>query len=445
MTAHTVRISRVLLSSLAAIALIVALTAPSAHAGRASLSVTWTTPKNSAVVSGVLNESSGNCDVAATASRGVAKVVMYADGALLNTELSPPYACLWDTTTVPNGLHTLKAVMYDTAGASKSAQISVNVQNALGSSTTTTTPPTTSTTPTTTTTTTTPAPVVPTVVASPFAGLPYSAGTVAKADYGLTANPLSAWNSISNGYFLGMPSAYSDAADSHHNYSATGGPSAPAFDGKIHSGFRNLNTFGLQAQWDLANQPDSTRSQLGQWSATEGFYRMPVGQRFLVSMAVRLDPNSALPYDISTGGGNVKYSQVFQMKSTGSSIVGPVFAMTEGRNGVKLVYNINGVLREHVISSATGFTVPRGKWLHLALDMNVSTGSDGAYRLWGDFDGNNTTSWKPLTAKISAPTAAAGMSYNVMNLGPYHKTTLPANGRDYANVEILAHNQNDAW
>src|SRR6202008_876309 len=47
-----------------------------------------------------------------------------------------PWGCAIDTTRYPNGTHTLKAVAYDSAGVSRTAQISVNIQNG-----TTTTPP----------------------------------------------------------------------------------------------------------------------------------------------------------------------------------------------------------------------------------------------------------------------------------------------------------------
>jgi hypothetical protein len=97
--------------------------------------ISWTTPVAGATVSGVMGEPansgpSGPCEASATDAVGVSKVIFHLDGALLNEENSGPYNCKFDTTTVANGTHTLKAVAYDAAGNTTSAQRSVNVQNA---------------------------------------------------------------------------------------------------------------------------------------------------------------------------------------------------------------------------------------------------------------------------------------------------------------------------
>ncbi|MEA2139080.1 MAG: hypothetical protein QOG56_2230 [Solirubrobacteraceae bacterium] len=97
--------------------------------------VSWTKPADGATVAGYMYEPansgpSGACEVNATDAVGVAKVVFYLDGALLNDESGGPYNCKFDTTAVSNGAHTLKAVAYDAAGNTSSAQRGVNVQNA---------------------------------------------------------------------------------------------------------------------------------------------------------------------------------------------------------------------------------------------------------------------------------------------------------------------------
>jgi hypothetical protein len=99
-------------------------------ASPAGPTVTWTTPVPGQIVSGTLNETNANCDVQVSAPSGIDRVEMFVDGHALNVERYAPWACSWDTSTVPNGVHTLKAVAYDTAGASTTATVNVTVRNA---------------------------------------------------------------------------------------------------------------------------------------------------------------------------------------------------------------------------------------------------------------------------------------------------------------------------
>lgn len=279
---------------------------------------------------------------------------------------------------------------------------------------------------------------------SPLASLPFTNGTVVAADYAKTDNPVTeAWNYVTNGYFLG--STFVPSGDPQITWAATGGDPLPAFDGQVHTGYRSLTTEGNQAIWDAKNQPDSTRAQLGGWTGSEIFHAGEVGTRELTGFSVRLDPDTPLPYDQAPGGGNTKYSTIVQWKSaTSSSVNGkPPFIFNEGKDGVKMVYNGPSGLIEEVISPKTGFTVPRGKWIRFALDINYSTTTSGAYRLWGDLDGSGV--FKPLTPKHNVITVIPGYTRNVMNIGPYHKLSLPKNGRDYANVNVLKHSVSDPW
>ncbi|HVY96334.1 MAG TPA: Ig-like domain-containing protein [Solirubrobacterales bacterium] len=120
----------------------------------AAPSVAWQAPLSGATVKGTL-EGAG-CQVSASDNRGIASVVFRLDGAVLNTELSAPYNCGFDTTKVSNGTHTLTATAYDAAGNSRSASIGVLVANSTAPApptspeTTPTTPETTPTTPETT-------------------------------------------------------------------------------------------------------------------------------------------------------------------------------------------------------------------------------------------------------------------------------------------------------
>jgi hypothetical protein len=70
-------------------------------------------------------------DVLASDDVGVAKVDLYVDGVFFVTDTASPYSFAWDTSTLPNGTHTLHAVATDAANNSAgTAPISVTVSNA---------------------------------------------------------------------------------------------------------------------------------------------------------------------------------------------------------------------------------------------------------------------------------------------------------------------------
>ena len=73
--------------------------------------------------------SGSTCEALAKDDKGVVKVVMKVDGAVLNTESDAPWNCTFDSTKVADGSHTLSATAYDTAGNTRTAAISVNVSN----------------------------------------------------------------------------------------------------------------------------------------------------------------------------------------------------------------------------------------------------------------------------------------------------------------------------
>ncbi|OHA26735.1 MAG: hypothetical protein A3D56_02500 [Candidatus Taylorbacteria bacterium RIFCSPHIGHO2_02_FULL_45_35] len=58
----------------------------------------------------------------------VTKVLFYIDNNLLGTETSAPYITFWTTQKSGSGSHTIKAVAYDAAGNTGTAQISVTVK-----------------------------------------------------------------------------------------------------------------------------------------------------------------------------------------------------------------------------------------------------------------------------------------------------------------------------
>ena len=90
--------------------------------------VTFTAPAAGATISGSFSASSA-CQVSGT---GIVRVVFFMDNTQLNTENSAPWQCTLDTRSFANGTHTLRAVAYDSAGASTTVTRSVNVQNASG-------------------------------------------------------------------------------------------------------------------------------------------------------------------------------------------------------------------------------------------------------------------------------------------------------------------------
>jgi thermitase len=82
-------------------------------------------PLSGATVSGM-----AVIDVTASDDVGVTKVDLYVDGVFFVTDNASPYSFAWDTSTVPNGSHTLNAVATDAAGNSAgTTPISVTVSN----------------------------------------------------------------------------------------------------------------------------------------------------------------------------------------------------------------------------------------------------------------------------------------------------------------------------
>jgi hypothetical protein len=87
--------------------------------------VTFTAPAAGATISGSFSASTG-CQVTGT---GITQVVFFMDNTQLNTDNSAPWQCTLDTRNFANGTHTLRAVAYNSAGASTTVTRTVNVQN----------------------------------------------------------------------------------------------------------------------------------------------------------------------------------------------------------------------------------------------------------------------------------------------------------------------------
>jgi hypothetical protein len=85
-----------------------------------------TSPASGATVSGTVTVSADAADAV-----GVSRVEFYADGALIGTDTSSPYAASWNTTTATNGGHGLQSKAYDAAGnVGSSLAVNVTVSNA---------------------------------------------------------------------------------------------------------------------------------------------------------------------------------------------------------------------------------------------------------------------------------------------------------------------------
>jgi len=86
--------------------------------------VSITSPTTGTTVSGIVN-------IAATATdnHSINKVEFYVDNTLLATDATSPYSYSWDSTTIIDGTHSLKAKAFDSAGNNTTATISITVSN----------------------------------------------------------------------------------------------------------------------------------------------------------------------------------------------------------------------------------------------------------------------------------------------------------------------------
>jgi hypothetical protein len=92
--------------------------------------ISWASPASGATVSGYLSD----CQVLVTDSDGVKQVDWYLDSTKINTEMVAPYdTCKLDSRKFSDGTHQLKAVAYDTKGASATSSRSITVKNGTSS------------------------------------------------------------------------------------------------------------------------------------------------------------------------------------------------------------------------------------------------------------------------------------------------------------------------
>jgi hypothetical protein len=87
--------------------------------------VSFVRPTAGQTLSGTITQSSA-CEVSGT---GISRVVFFLDSTQLNTDSTAPWNCDLVTTAFSNAAHTLRAVAYDAAGLSASAQVGIIIQN----------------------------------------------------------------------------------------------------------------------------------------------------------------------------------------------------------------------------------------------------------------------------------------------------------------------------
>ena len=271
----------------------------------------------------------------------------------------------------------------------------------------------------------------------PLAGLPFSQGAILAADYGNEPNAINVWKYITDGYHLG-PAPYDPSTDPQITFWSNGGDPLPALNGQLSPAYRRIHSAGNQSIWDAERGRDQTRAQMGGWIARENMHIFPLGKRQLLAFSVRLDETSPIEYDIDRCSGNYQCSMVMQIKSS-NPVKGPWLKIYQGRNGLRLMYNADVQYNDYLPD------LPRKKWLRILLDVYWSDQSDGAYRWWGDIDGDNVRQYVPLSPKRNVPTIHAGSTGAAANFGPYHGLNVPRNGADYGNIEILDHPVNDPW
>lgn len=74
----------------------------------------------------------GSVTILATVSAGVVGVQFKLDGQNLGAEISkPPFSMIWDTTSAPDGPHTLTALARDAEANQATATVTITVNNTL--------------------------------------------------------------------------------------------------------------------------------------------------------------------------------------------------------------------------------------------------------------------------------------------------------------------------
>ena len=201
-----------------------------------------TTPPTVSITSPVVSGTSVKISTTASDDMAVGRVEFSIDSSLKLVDSDPPYEYIWDSTSVPNGIHSISAKAVDTSSNSSTASISVMVSNAVTPTPTPTPSPSPSPTPT------------PTPTPSP------SPGTTFEAESGVVSGGIQVLSdsTASGGKYIKASSSgsvtYTISIPSKGDYMIAGwieaaNGSSDSFYVKIDSGSRKT--------WDLLD-PTST-------------------------------------------------------------------------------------------------------------------------------------------------------------------------------------------
>jgi hypothetical protein len=90
--------------------------------------VSWLNPSEGQQLSGIIKDT-GTCRVNALDNLSVDHVNFYLDNILIDTDTAQTWGCNFDTATVSNGSHVLKATAYDAAGNNTSVSLNITISN----------------------------------------------------------------------------------------------------------------------------------------------------------------------------------------------------------------------------------------------------------------------------------------------------------------------------
>jgi Big-like domain-containing protein len=356
------------------------------HDSSVATTVSWTTPEDGITVSGRLSSTAHNCLVSTSSGAGIDHVSFYLDGALLNTEQSAPYSCVWNTATAADGSsHDLEAVAVDTNGYRASASVTVTARNHAESRS-----------------------------GGPSTAIPHT-GAVAKQDLASDLDFLSVWHQLN------------PDVPSRVEWHPTGGDPHPLVDGRTSDSWRRIS---IQQGDQAANDSGRMRMQLGQPYVTSDSSTFKVyneGERWVTYWSMRI-PGVNIP-----AGTGAQVWEMYQNQTNGGP---PVLSF-----GVRS----NNVLELHVKPPGEDNVnlwraeVPSNTWLRFAVDIEYTTdGNNAKIQLWGDPDGDavGDLSLRRLTPLISGyPTLFGGGSVSLL-AGIYGDDSLPAHHIDFANWQV---------
>jgi hypothetical protein len=373
--------------------------------------VSMTAPVNNATVSGKSVAITAN----ASDNVGVTGVQFKVDGINFgNLDTTSPYSINWDSTTVPDGTHTLSAVAHDAADNVKAVTTTVKVSNA-----------------------------APIPQSSPSGGqdIVPGTGTVRAQDLGTDPNPCNIWGTLSTPANTGgckvLPDPYVVMR------SGDGDPHIPVDSAAPNSHYRRYITkAGVVSLYEIGTgNTFKTRTQTEKWSKTGNQMWFPHGT-YAFYLSFRLQSPSPFPNVAAGGGGNTDYSQLFQFKSFGDgSSLHPPLTGSIGKDSLQFK---SGSEEEPPKEYRIVNNVPTGRWIRMAVVVNWQS-DDPWYEIWADLDNSNKLT--KIVDRVHTADLTEGRQYGALGIGFYHQLDLfdgtkDGNPRqetvytDYANVQM---------